>query len=118
MKLQPRNGLVTVEIIDAKEAKTVHGLYLPPNQGAFFEMATVLEVGRGFADAGKHVGTDDLKPGMKVLIKSGVRQDVRAALSRFEFEVGQEKRKISLINQQDIVAIVDDGGVQPLTLAQ
>jgi co-chaperonin GroES (HSP10) len=116
----PRNGLVTVKVIEAKEAKTAHGIFLPTNQGSIFEMARIVEVGRGFPDAGKYVGTDDLREGMLVVIKSGHRQDMGTALSRFEFGVRSDKEKVNLINQQDIVAVVIEDQVMipcPASLA-
>lgn len=110
----PRNGLVVIEVIEAKEARTKHGIVLPAvTTGNIFEIARVIAVGRGFPDAGKHVGTDDLKPGMLVLIKSGSRHEMQAALSRLEFDVGG--KKTSLLNQQDILSIVDESVIAAST---
>lgn len=108
--IKPRNGLLIIRVIpNDAEIKTKAGIVLPRGQrGHIFEMAEIVAVGRGvLLDAGGHGGTDDLKPGMKVLVKTGVRQDIgQEAFSMLSFEV-PGGGKISLCNQLDVLAIVD-----------
>lgn len=117
MKLTPRNGLVTITPIEDKETKTKTGIILPASLRQLFEVARVVAVGRGVFDFGNHVATDDLKPGMLVLVKSGSRMSMEA-IGRSIVDLTDGDKKIGLCNQSDILAIIDEETPAPLALTQ
>lgn len=107
--LTPRNGLVLVRIPEEKEARTKSGIILPAVMGTTFAMAEIVSIGRGILDVGGHYGTDDLKPGMLVLIKSGQQMAIGERVQTMitlEKTGGKDSDKTFLLNQHDILAIV------------
>lgn len=111
-RLIPRNGLVVVRPIKAREIKSSHGIILPASCGDVFEMAEIVAVGPGVWDAGKYIGTEDLKPGMTVMVKSGVQLDISRKMQSY-VNITEGGEELRLLNQQDIFAVVD---VAPLCL--
>lgn len=128
LRLRPRNGLVTIRILP-KPKTTAQGIILPEGGlGMMFEIAEVVAVGPGvLLDSpaknphfdyfeGVHGGTDDLKPGMRVLVKTGEAQPIQRGpgimgrqemKSMLDFDDGSEEG-LGLINQSDILAIVEE----------
>ena len=103
--LQPRNSLVAVQL-HKKAEERVGQIILPSGKGHEFMEATVLKVGPGRPlENGGFGGTGDLKEGDRVVVKTGqyMPQGHRAQ-NHIEFGVGDEK--VSLVNEQDIVAVV------------
>lgn len=109
--LRPRNGLVLVQVMEEKEAKTASGIIIPKDKTVQFKMAKVLAVGPGTWDAGKQCATEDLRPGMTVLAKAavlaGVNQMGGAQMGDIFPSFDTAQGKVGLMNQIDIVAIVD-----------
>lgn len=115
--IQPRNGLVLVAIVPHKEHKTEAGIIVPVTQGTIFEIARIVAVGPGTWDAGKQCGTQDLKAGQVVLIKSGMQGQQLGQTAMLGLPVTQEDgSKVVLMNQSDVFAIINDDGKPGLRL--
>lgn len=112
-RIQPRNGLVVIRPVPEKEQKSASGIIIPKTAGMTFEFAEVLAVGPGVAleaGHGQRGGCDDLKPGMFVLIKSGVQgRELGQRMNNYVTLEGAEDggKNLHLINQSDILAVVD-----------
>lgn len=117
MKVTPRNGLILISVIEDRESKTAAGIIIPSEIKQMFELARVEKVGRGVFDFGKHVATDDLTPGMLVLVKTDSRVAVDA-VGRSALDLKDGDRKVSLVNQSDILAIIEEMPPAPLSLVQ
>jgi co-chaperonin GroES (HSP10) len=109
MNIQPRNGLVLIRLIKQKEErKTSSGIVIPTHSGTMMDKAEILAVGRGIWDYGKHAQTDDLQPGMLVLIKAGTRGQNVGEQMRSHLGMTVDGEDVSLINQMDVLAIVKE----------
>jgi len=111
-RIKPRNGLIVIRPIPDKEQKSASGIIIPKTAGQTFEFAEVIAIGPGVpleAGHGERGGTDDLKVGMFVLIKSGVQgRELGQKMQNFVTLEGAEAGgNLHLINQSDILAIVD-----------
>ncbi len=110
-KIQPRNGLVLLQIMDEKEGKTSSGIIIPKDKNIVFKVGLVLAVGPGVWDAGKQCATGDLAVGMRVLVKAAmmVGQNQLGGVQMGDLfpSFGTSQGKVGLVNQQDIVGIID-----------
>lgn len=117
-KILPRNGLVLVKFLEEPpERKTTAGIIIPKSNSAgshIFDRAEVLEVGRGIFDAGVHAHTDDLKPGMIVLVKSGQRGGSIGQIANNFVEMSLDGAEVGLLNQADIFCILEETKVPAL----
>jgi hypothetical protein len=116
-RAQPRGGFVTVRLFPRPTERMKGGLYLPTEtMGTAFEQGIIVDVGRGvLLDSGAYGGTDDLKPGQRVLVKVGERIPARGALGGQQLQLVQSvitlevegEENLILTNHQDIYAILD-----------
>ena len=83
-------------------------IHIPATQGNQFQLAEVVEVGRGTPDFRIHVGTDDLRPGQTVIVKTGVQMEIGHTVTNFIPLKDEEGRDLMVMNQQDIMAIIED----------
>lgn len=110
-RLKPRNHLVTIKRLRG-EAKTGAGVIMPEGYGSF-DLAEVVDVGAGSAamvDSSRCGDTDDLRPGMIVIVKTAHKvQSANGQSGKAEhtlpFTVNGEK--VELVQQQDIMAICE-----------
>ena len=108
MKITPRNSLVTVRLLKPRKDTMIGKIHIPAAQGNQFQMAEVVEVGRGTPDFRIHVGTDDLKPGQTVLVKTGVQMDLGHSMTNYIQLTDEDGFDLAVLNQQDIMAIIED----------
>jgi len=108
MKITPRNGLVTVRFLEPRQDTMVGKIHVPAASGNQFKMAEIVEVGRGSPDYGKFVGTEDLRPGQTVLVKSGTQVDIGNTVHNYIHLKDDAGHDLAVLNQQDIMAIIKD----------
>lgn len=109
-----RNGLVAIRLIEQPdEQRTKEGIWLPiGGLGMQFALAEIVHVGRGvLLDQGGHGGTDDLKVGDRVLVKTGQKQsrgngDVQGVEMRSCLDIDLGGDNIIVLNQLDILAVL------------
>lgn len=105
LTLRPRMGLCLIRLIEQKETKTNAGIIVPNSEGAMWQEAELLAVGPGIPNEhGVPYGTDDLKVGMRVLVKSGGQMGGMQTRLPVFASGGQN---ISMVNYQDIHMVLD-----------
>ena len=108
MKITPRNSLVTVRFLKPRKDTMIGKIHIPATQGNQFQLAEVIEVGRGTPDFRIHVGTDDLRKGQTVLVKTGMQLDIGQTVQNYIHLKDEEGHDLAVLNQQDIMAIIED----------
>lgn len=110
--VQPRNGLVIIRLIEEKETKTASGIIISAQNAMITQEAEIVAVGRGvLTESGKHGGTDDLRPGMRVLVKAGQRMRDGGGMTqemRLAEMFGDDSGKYTMINQLDVLGIISN----------
>jgi len=113
-RLKPRGSLVLVQFDTPTERRTASGVIIPPsknlgkNPTARYEEGTVAEVGPGsWLECGKQAYTEDLRPGQRVIVRSGVNLQLGDSENNY-FGVEVDGKSYGFVNQQDIIAILPD----------
>lgn len=109
MKIIPRNNLVLVRPMDAREQRTASGVVIPADRSQEFEIAEIVAIGRGVVDQG-HTRTEDLRPGQIVMVRArqsmGPRGGIVERYVSLARGLGPDASKVRLLDESDVFCII------------